>query len=58
MPTRRFKDRNVRNLTKTGGHSIGVTFPIDIVRELGWQERQKVVVKRQGKKLVIEDWKE
>jgi len=24
--------------------------------ELGWRERQKVVVKKRGKKLIIEDW--
>jgi len=58
MPTRKFKDRNIRNLTKTGGHSIGVTIPIDVIRDLGWKERQKVVVRRSGKRLVIEDWKE
>jgi len=58
MPTRKFKDRNIRNLTKTGGHSIGVTIPIDVIRDLGWKERQKVVVRRSGNKLIIEDWKE
>jgi antitoxin component of MazEF toxin-antitoxin module len=58
MAQRKYKDRNIRNLTKTGGHSIGLTIPIDIIRDLGWKERQKVVVKRQGSKLVVEDWKD
>ena len=58
MGQRDFKHRNIRNLTKTGGHSIGLTIPIDVIRDLGWRERQKVVVKRVGNKLIIEDWKE
>lgn len=51
------KKRSIRKLTKLGGHSLGVTIPIDLVRELKWRERQKVVVTKRGKKLTIEDWK-
>ena len=54
---RKIEEQNIRKLTKLGGHSIAVTLPIEIIRELGWKERQKVVVKRVGKKIVIEDWK-
>ena len=59
MKTRRTLDeRNIRKITKlAGGSSYGVTLPIEFVRELGWRERQKVVVKKSGKKLIIEDWK-
>ncbi len=39
-------DKSVRKLTKLGGKSIGLTLPIKFVRELGWQEKQKVIVKR------------
>jgi len=39
-------DKNTRKLTKLGGKSIGLTLPIELVRELGWREKQKVVVKR------------
>jgi antitoxin component of MazEF toxin-antitoxin module len=49
--------KNIRKLTKTGGHSIGVTIPIEVVRELGWRERQKVVIEKRGKELIIKDWK-
>ncbi len=49
--------RNIRKLTKTGGGSISVTLPIELVRELKWRDKQKVVVKKSGGKLVIEDWK-
>ena len=52
------EERNIRKLTRTGrGKSIGLTLPIEIVRELKWRERQKVVVKKSGKKVIIEDWK-
>jgi len=53
---KRSDKKNIRNLTKTGGMSIGVTIPIDIIRKLGWKERQKVVVNLRGKKITIEDW--
>jgi len=57
MARRKIFNKNIRKLTKTGGKSIGVTLPIEIVRELNWRERQKVVVRRSGKKVIIEDWK-
>jgi bifunctional DNA-binding transcriptional regulator/antitoxin component of YhaV-PrlF toxin-antitoxin module len=58
MARRTLEDRNVRKVTKTGGgKSYSVTIPIEIMRKLGWRERQKVVVKQQGKKIVIEDFK-
>jgi len=56
MPRRKLHQRNIRKLTKLGGSSIGLTLPIDLVRELGWRERQKVVVTKRGKKLTIVDW--
>jgi antitoxin component of MazEF toxin-antitoxin module len=60
MATRKLKDKNVRKLTRMGreGSSLGLTIPKELVTELGWKERQKVVVKKNGKKLVVEDWKE
>lgn len=56
MPRRKINNRDIRKLTKLGGQSIAVTIPIDIIRELKWQERQKVTVRKSGKKLIIEDW--
>lgn len=50
-------DKNIRKLTKLGKKSIGVTLPIEIVRELGWKERQKVVVKRTHGGVIIKDWR-
>ena len=54
---KRSDKKHIRKLTKTGGHSIGLTIPIDIVRKLKWRERQKVTVEQKGKSLVIRDWK-
>ena len=51
-------DKNTRKLTKLGGKSIGLTLPIDMVREPGWREKQKVTVKRVRGGLMIKDWKE
>lgn len=58
MARRRLNDRNVRKLTRTGGgQSISVTLPIEFIRELKWRDKQKVTVKKSGKRLIIEDWK-
>jgi len=58
MARRKLSERNIRKLTKMGaGRSLGLTLPIEIVRELKLRERQKVTVKLRGKKIVIEDWK-
>jgi len=57
MSTRKMEDKNIRKLTKVGKQSIAVTIPIEIFRALGWREKQKVIVKKSGNKLIIEDWK-
>jgi antitoxin component of MazEF toxin-antitoxin module len=46
-----------RKLTRLGTHSAYVVIPAHILKELGWRERQKLTVKRSGKKIVIQDWK-
>jgi antitoxin component of MazEF toxin-antitoxin module len=59
MSQRKAKNSNIRKLMRTGrdGRSVGLTIPIDIVNDLKLRERQKVVVKKVGKRIVIEDWK-
>jgi ribosomal protein L15E len=57
MANKKTNETNIRKLTKIGKKSIGLTLPIEIVRELGWRERQKVVVKRVRGGLLIKDWK-
>ena len=55
MARRRLKDKNIRKIFKSGD-SYAVTIPIEIVRELKWREKQKVVVKKRGKGVIITDW--
>jgi hypothetical protein len=51
------KNPNIRKLTRLGKRSIGLTLPIELVRELKWRERQKVIVKRVRGGLMVKDWK-
>jgi len=57
MAKRPQNENSIRKLTKLGKKSLCVTIPIEIIREFGWRERQKLVVKKFGKKIIIEDWK-
>jgi antitoxin component of MazEF toxin-antitoxin module len=57
MARNKFEERNIRKLTKiAGGSSYAVTLPIEYVREFNWRERQKLVITKVGKTLVIKDW--
>ena len=56
MSRQKLEDKNIRKLGKSGGKSISVTLPIDIIRELGWKSKQKVVVQRREDTIVIKDW--
>lgn len=58
MPRRQLDQRNIRKLYK---HSKGTTYlsiPKEVIDALKWRDGQKVVVKKNGSKVVIEDWKE
>lgn len=57
MARRKLENKNVRKLARIGDKSVGLTLPIDIVRELKWKVKQKVVVKKRGKSIIIKDWK-
>lgn len=46
----------MRNIQKTKGSYL-ISIPVALVRGFGWKERQKVNVKKMGKKIVISDWK-
>ena len=52
--------RNIRKLAKVGGGATySITLPIDDVREMGWREKQKLVVTldKKNKRFIIRDWK-
>lgn len=51
------QNKEIRKLTRIGKRSIGLTLPIDEVRNLGWRERQKVKVTRVKAGLLIRDYR-
>ena len=53
---RKLKNKNIRKIFKTGG-SYAITLPLEILAELKWKIKQRVVVKKSGKRSIIEDWK-
>ncbi len=57
MSMQKLVKHNIRKLTKVGGNTLSVTLPRELVTLLGWQDKQKVVVKKKGSSLIIRDWK-
>ncbi len=54
MAVRKTEEREIRKLFTIGyNRSYAVVLPIEHIRALGWRNGQQVVVKRQGKTLVI-----
>ena len=47
----------IRKISKLGKYSYSITIPKEVIKKLGWREKQKVVVKGSGKGLKIIDWK-
>lgn len=56
MGNKRVGEESVRILSKAGTGSYQITLPIGLVRKLKWQQRQRLVVRASGKKIIIEDW--
>lgn len=52
------KNEHVRKITRVGLRSLSIVIPSEFIDELGWRERQKLSIRRDGKRLIIEDWKE
>ncbi len=52
---RKLEDRNTRKIYKHGV-SYAITLPKEFMRELAWRDGQKIVVKKRGDKLIIQDW--
>jgi len=50
--------KEIRKITKNGRGTYYIAIPKDLMKELRFKERQKVVVKKHGKGILIEDWKE
>ena len=56
MSDKKESEKNIRKLTRVGKTSLCVTIPVEMVKELKWRERQKVVLNLKGGKITIEDW--
>ncbi len=57
MAQRKVQKRHIRNIQKSQ-YTYYVTIPIEVIKKLSWQERQKVEVKAYGNgKILITDWK-
>ncbi len=57
MSRRKLKDRNIRKLSKRTNGTYALTLPIELIRELKWRDKQKLVVEKADKKIIIKDWK-
>ncbi len=47
----------VRKVIRLGKYSSAIVIPNQIVDELGIREKQKMTIRRDGKRIIIEDWK-
>lgn len=57
MPRRKIKDENIRKIAKIGNYSLGITFPRSVLASLGWKNKQKVIIKRVPRGLIITDFR-
>jgi bifunctional DNA-binding transcriptional regulator/antitoxin component of YhaV-PrlF toxin-antitoxin module len=57
MTRRKTEEKNVRKIFKSG-ESYTITLPLELVKDLNWREKQKVVIERTHGGLTIKDWKE
>jgi hypothetical protein len=54
-------EENIRKLARVGGgHTYGITLPIEAIRKFGWQESQriKVEIDEKNKRFILKDWEE
>ncbi len=51
----KYSNKNIRKLTRTGRASYTVVIPKNMVKKLGWQERQKLKLTLKGKSITIKD---
>jgi len=59
MAREKLENRKIRKLSRVGnGKTYTITIPVEIIREFGWQKKQKVVVEmdKKNKVVKIKDW--
>ena len=55
MANKKAGKKQVRKLTKLGKKSLAVTLPRELVKSLGWREKQRVKVRKVNGALVVRD---
>ena len=58
MARRKSEEHNIRRLMKLGETSYAITIPIEMVRDMGWKKKQKLVVSRYGDGVIVKDFEE
>ena len=53
---KKYSNDDVRKLNKTGSSSYSVVIPKEMIKKLGWRERQKVKFVLKGKTVLIRDF--
>ncbi|MFA6279150.1 MAG: hypothetical protein WCS97_03160 [Candidatus Paceibacterota bacterium] len=56
---RKREEENVRSLIRmSNGKSYAVTLPINVIREFGWEKRQKLelTIDAKRRRITISDW--
>ncbi len=48
--------KEIRKIVKNGRNSYYINIPKELMKELRWRERQKLIVRKSGKKIIVEDW--
>ena len=48
--------KDIRKIIQNGRGSYYINIPKELMHELKWRERQKIIVKKSGKKIILEDW--
>jgi len=54
MP-RKLRNKNIRKIMRNGNSRV-VSIPVEYLNQLKWREKQKVIVKKRGKSIIITDW--
>lgn len=49
-------EKYIRKIVKNGRNSYYINIPKEIVKELKFKERQKLVITKRGKRISIIDW--
>lgn len=47
----------IRKVTRVGRRSLAVVIPAEIADALKLREKQKLILRRAGKKIIVEDWR-